>query len=349
MTLILVLAAVSAVGGPAVGQPRPGATQGVCVAGQPDAVTVVVDFKQLGGGSQAYCVTGLTKSSTGLDAIVAAGLIPAGTTHDGPGFVCRLGGRPGPSEAIPVPGTGNYTEACVDTPPSDAHWTYWQANAGGTWALSPTGAGNRRATLGGFEGWAFHIGPGQAGPPGMAPNPAPSPAPTLPPQGGAKPPAKVGQGNPGDGATGNTDGLGAGSVADGDTGPGGGASAADGKGVHVGAGAASQGAAPPTAAGASMSGESLSGSPAGSKAGPATGDASGTIGGRIPGRPTATTAANAATRGTGGLFGTVAGAVGAAALATLVGTAAVVRFLRRLTLTRTTSRPVSGRDGPTGN
>lgn len=120
------------------------------------SVTVVVDFQELGGSTVVKCVSGLPTGSTGYDALLGAGLSPTGTLHDGPGFVCRLAGRPAATEDIPVDG-GTYREDCVQTPPKSAFWSYWQASNGGSWSFSNLGATGREVIPGGYEGWSFSL------------------------------------------------------------------------------------------------------------------------------------------------------------------------------------------------
>ncbi|HEX6754631.1 MAG TPA: hypothetical protein VF109_01670, partial [Mycobacteriales bacterium] len=119
--------------------------------------------------------------SSGLAALHAAGFSTVGTVHDGPGYVCRISGLPGPDR-----------EACIRTPPSSAYWAYWHARRGGAWAYSSTGAASYDPAPGSVEGWAFGAGaqPGVAPPAPPAPPPAPprpTARPTTPPP--APPPA----------------------------------------------------------------------------------------------------------------------------------------------------------------
>ncbi|MEM9517433.1 MAG: hypothetical protein AAGA42_21480 [Actinomycetota bacterium] len=108
-----------------------------------DGVTVVVDFQELGGGVNVRCAPGPIDS--GLDAFNRADIVWEGTRRD-PGFVCRIAGRPGPVD-----------EACGNTPPANAYWSYWLAPRGGTWCYSNLGAGNRTPPPGTVEGWSFAL------------------------------------------------------------------------------------------------------------------------------------------------------------------------------------------------
>jgi hypothetical protein len=127
-------------------------------------VTVVVDFASLGGGVQVGCAAG--DPASGIAALHSAGFSTAGTVHDGPAFVCRISGRPSPSQ-----------EACNRTPPATAYWGYWHASSGGSWTYSSLGAGGYNPAPGSVEGWAF----GSGARPGINPPAAPAPPPPPPP------------------------------------------------------------------------------------------------------------------------------------------------------------------------
>lgn len=127
-----------------------------------DGVTVVVDFRGLGGGVQQGCAPG--SPATGVAALTAAGF---GYTYASrqPGFVCRINSKPGAD-----------TDKCVNTSPASAYWSYWHAPAGGSWSYSNQGAATYAPARGTVEGWAF--GAGEQ--PGMAPPAAPAPQPPAP-------------------------------------------------------------------------------------------------------------------------------------------------------------------------
>jgi hypothetical protein len=128
-----------------------------------DGVTVVVDFRGLGGGVQQGCAPG--SPASGVAALTAAGF---GYTYASrqPGFVCRINNEPGAD-----------ADRCVTTSPSSAYWSYWHASAGGSWSYSNQGAATYAPARGSVEGWAF--GAGEQ--PGIAPPAAPAPQPPAPP------------------------------------------------------------------------------------------------------------------------------------------------------------------------
>jgi hypothetical protein len=109
-------------------------------------VIVAVDFSHWSSGLvERGCDATIT---TGLDALHAAGFTTAGDQHDGPAFVCRINNDPTPSQ-----------DACVNTPPASAHWSYWHANAGKTsWTLSTLGAASYQPKPGSVDAWAFGAG-----------------------------------------------------------------------------------------------------------------------------------------------------------------------------------------------
>jgi hypothetical protein len=205
--------------------PTLGGHSGLCTTADPDAVSVVIDHGALGGGVQTYCATGLSARSTGSDALRAVGLSTTGTVHDGPGFVCRIQGRPSAGETVPLPNDPSYTEQCVDTPPATAYWSYWHAPSGGPWSYSQSGFMSHRVVLGGFEGWSFATGSssGAANPPRVNPitEPAPEPPPPPPtepePAASNPPPGTVATAPTGSGASSGATAPGAGPATDGQT------------------------------------------------------------------------------------------------------------------------------------
>ncbi|MCZ7423582.1 hypothetical protein O7605_29160 [Verrucosispora sp. WMMA2121] len=163
---VLALTAVSVLIGP--GSAAAAGSAGYC----PDAggVTVVVDFKELGGGTVVRCARG--DQATGLAALKNAGFQITGTLRWGEGFICRIEGKPSTS-----------AEKCVDTPPASAYWSYWHAPNGGSWTYSDKGVLNRKPPAGSFEGWSFSLNRNadNAPRPAVAPTrPAPPPRTTPP-------------------------------------------------------------------------------------------------------------------------------------------------------------------------
>lgn len=144
-------------------------------------VTVVVDFRNLGGGVAIRC-SPVGGGATGQQALEAAG-IPVTEPARMPGFVCRLYGEPTATATLP----GGYHEQCVNTPPSDAHWQYYQASNGGSWGSSSRGYTQSQVIAGGFEGWSFTEGstdhaPAVAPSRPSAPPPPPKTQPPAPPR-----------------------------------------------------------------------------------------------------------------------------------------------------------------------
>lgn len=140
---------------------------GYCTSGS--GVTIVVDFRSLGGGITIRCAP-VGGGANGVQALQAAGIPVAGTRRYGMAFVCRLYGKPS-------------ADPCVNTPPTNAHWDYWKASNGGSWSYSSTGASQSAVIPGGFEGWSFSTGTRvapraaprrPAHPPAHKPKPAPS-------------------------------------------------------------------------------------------------------------------------------------------------------------------------------
>jgi hypothetical protein len=160
-----VLAASAVLGLTIIGAP-PTAQAADCAG-----VTVVVDFRSLGGGVRTGCAPG--DPSSGTAALTAAGFGYTFVTRQ-PGFVCKINDQPA-------------GDSCNYTPPSDAHWSYWHGQPGGSWVYSNSSASAYNPAPGSVEGWSFGAGepPGIA-PPAPAPPPQPAPKPTQP---AAQPPA----------------------------------------------------------------------------------------------------------------------------------------------------------------
>lgn len=150
--------------------------EGVCTSSR--GVSVVVDFRELGGTTLRRCAMPLPGKTafagTGLDALRAANVKVEGTDRWGLAFVCRLQGKPSATTELTVGGQ-SYREACVTTPPSAAHWSYWYSTTrSGSWTYSAYGADNRQAVNGGYEGWSFSLNRTAAAAPRIVPGPAPT-------------------------------------------------------------------------------------------------------------------------------------------------------------------------------
>jgi hypothetical protein len=106
-------------------------------------VTVTVDFTAFGGVQQTRCAAGA--QTNGITAMQNAGFTPAGTSHYGLAFVCRINNLPAPAQ-----------DPCVNTPPPTAYWSYYHALAGAsTWSYSSSGASSYKPPLGSIDAWAF--------------------------------------------------------------------------------------------------------------------------------------------------------------------------------------------------
>lgn len=151
-------------------------TAGAAGCADAGGVTVVVDFRSLGGGVRTGCATG--DPASGLAALIGAGFDYAFASRQ-PGFVCRIDSRPDQD-----------TETCVNTPPTTAYWSYWHGRPGGSWASSSLGAGSHDPVPGSVEGWAFGAGQQPSAAPPALPAPPAPPAP-KPPGSGTPPPQRA--------------------------------------------------------------------------------------------------------------------------------------------------------------
>jgi len=179
-SLLLVIALLA--GASAQTMPQVRAASGRACPGS-TGVTVVVDFNQLGGGIVVGCARGTP--ADGFEALAMAGFSVVQPTSM-PGFTCRIDGQPGPDR-----------EACVNTPPANAYWSYWNASAGGTWKYSQAGPASRTPAPGTVEGWSWaQDSAGSGAPrPGIDPPavaaPTPKPTPRATPTPTPRPTAKA--------------------------------------------------------------------------------------------------------------------------------------------------------------
>jgi hypothetical protein len=111
---------------------------------------VAVEFAHWDGPIVRGC--GIDQRS-GYNLIHAAGFTTAGDEHDGPAFICRLGDSAfHHGTQYPTPGE----DACVQTPPASAYWSYWLAPPGqNRWTYSPRGAMSDVPKPGEVELWTF--------------------------------------------------------------------------------------------------------------------------------------------------------------------------------------------------
>jgi len=131
---------------------------------------IAVDFGHWGGSVLRGC--DVSKPADGIQLLREQGFTTAGTTKDGPAFVCRIGSssfRAGTQ----YPTSGE--DACVVTPPSNKSWSYWLAAAGSNvWTYSSLGAGSDVPKAGEVQLWTFAStdvsGSGSAGKPTFTPN-----------------------------------------------------------------------------------------------------------------------------------------------------------------------------------
>ena len=154
-SLVLVASGLLVAAAPTQGIDHSRGTPGMCPGA--DGVTVVVDFGALGGTPIVRCFPDGTRGS-GLDALKGAGFQVAGVQRWGESFICRIENRPSAAETLAIPGDDAYREACVDTPPASAYWSYWHAGNNCTWTYSQWGVKNRDFVPGSFEGWSFSLG-----------------------------------------------------------------------------------------------------------------------------------------------------------------------------------------------
>ncbi len=135
-------------------------------------VSVVVDFKSLGGGAQSVCDPdgGGQKAA----ALFTGNGYELTYVQRTPGFVCRVQGLPTPED-----------DPCVNTPPANAYWNLWWSDGKtGKWTYSSLGAASLTIPAGGSVALSWDDVEGQSTP-GVAPpkhqSAAPSATPTVKP------------------------------------------------------------------------------------------------------------------------------------------------------------------------
>lgn len=139
-------------------------------------VSVVVDYRELGGSTVTACAPdGGGKSAAAIFASVGVSLSYA--TRQ-PGFVCRVNGVP-------------TSDPCVNASPANAYWGLWWADGSKpSWTYSSSGVGSLTVPAGGSVGWSWQQDRPAGGsvPPSVAPpvfasttSPSPSPSPTSSP------------------------------------------------------------------------------------------------------------------------------------------------------------------------
>jgi hypothetical protein len=142
---VLAAAGLLAGAGPAAASALP---IGQCTTSS--GVILAVDFSHWGGPLLRAC--GSTPT-TGYTLLNQGGWHTAGTQHDGPAFICRIGfsGYSGGTR-YPTPAQ----DACVLTPPASAYWSYWHADPGqNSWSYSQLGAMSYHPKPGSVDLWTF--------------------------------------------------------------------------------------------------------------------------------------------------------------------------------------------------
>ncbi|QBX54274.1 hypothetical protein EXE58_01500 [Nocardioides seonyuensis] len=130
-----------------------------------DGVSVVVDYRELGGTTVTACAPdGAGKSAA---AIFAEAGVQVSYASRQPGFVCRVNGVP-------------TSDPCVNTSPTDAFWGLWWSDGARPWTYSSSGVGSLTVPAGGSIGWSWQQDreAGGAVPPGVAAPTAPTSSPS---------------------------------------------------------------------------------------------------------------------------------------------------------------------------
>lgn len=128
-------------------------------------VTVVVDFRQLGGGVPTFCDAGGAGENAEQQFVDAGFSL---TLVDGEDFVCRIDDKP--------------VTDCSRTPPANAYWSLWWSDGkSGEWKYSSIAGKALKVPDGGYVAFSWQGGTKQAKPrvtPVSHSTPTPSPSPT---------------------------------------------------------------------------------------------------------------------------------------------------------------------------
>lgn len=161
-----------------------GGSAQAATCGGSSGVSVIVDFKQLGGGIQGSCVAG--GAGKAASTLFPSAGFPLAYVQSEPGFVCRVSSLPGPQD-----------EPCVDTPPTTAYWgLWWSDGKSGTWKYANYGVAALKVPDGAYVALAWKQGTGSATPPGVVPAVHQAPTPTASPTPTAADPTKTPSGGP---------------------------------------------------------------------------------------------------------------------------------------------------------
>ena len=185
----------------------PAASAATCTSA--GGVSVVVDYRELGGGTVTACAPdGGGRSAAAIFASVGVGITYA--TRQ-PGFVCRVNGVP-------------TSDPCVNASPANAYWgLWWSDGSKASWTYSSYGVGSLTVPAGGSVGWSWQQdrAAGSSVPPSVAPpvmktttpTSTPSPSPTSSPSQTSSPTSSPspGAGSAGGSAGGSGAGTGGGS------------------------------------------------------------------------------------------------------------------------------------------
>lgn len=128
---------------------------------------VAVDFSHWAGPAVRGCDP---NPSTGTNMLKTADFTTAGTQHNGPQFICRIG-SPAFAKGAQYPTQSE--QKCVTTPPASAYWSFWTALKGkNTWTYSTVGAYSDQPKAGEVEAWTFGgtDGAGTKGKPAFTPD-----------------------------------------------------------------------------------------------------------------------------------------------------------------------------------
>lgn len=127
------------------------ATSGCSVftaSGDPNCVTVVVDFQKLNDGNKTSQCIYADKGAGAIDILNKAGFKLEGTGKYGNQVVCRVNGFPSATKPIGVKDHEDYIETCADMPADFAYWAVLVKTPGKDWSWAEVGVADLKLNPG---------------------------------------------------------------------------------------------------------------------------------------------------------------------------------------------------------
>lgn len=159
MKKLIVLAVVGALGltiaGCSTAPSAPSAPEVTDTQGECEGIRVVADFATLGDTTVDKCVAA-TEAMTALAALSAVGLDITGSKEAGDNWICRVDGRPSPSEELRTETQGPFIEDCAAY---GSGWAFWALylDTGADWEPANEGVATQKVKPGQSVGVVWQL------------------------------------------------------------------------------------------------------------------------------------------------------------------------------------------------